>query len=207
MTFDMTSCGTLIEVFEQCGIDLGRVYVAGGTALHAYLCKIGKTPEWTPGDVDLFIEPGSLPLGEEVEKVRDVLARSFECTMMSKARILANTPGVNVDFIFSRHDGRTISEWVGSFDISVCKVYFPLSTWKNPDYMFADTAQSDIDDGIMRVALALPGVDESGSSGLYASLSFAEKKLERVIKYRKRGFRAIVDPAYLDAVHIDQYND
>lgn len=207
VTFDEMSFETLVEVFAQSGIDLDRVYVSGGTALHSYLRTLGRLPEWAPGDVDLFIEIGALSVDEDMKKLLDVLARSFDCARLSMTRVRANVPvEKNADFIFSRHPNFTVAEWVGSFDISVCKVYFRLATWKNPEYLFADTARNDIDRRIMRVAPVLLEPFGVKNTDHQMQVHFC-KKLGRVSKYRNRGFCAEPDPDYSRTMDLDLNRD
>lgn len=198
---------TLAAVFEQSGIDPGRVYVSGGTALHSYLRALGREPAWRPIDVDLFIESGARSFTDDMDALHDVLVRSFNCTRMSPTRVWASVSDAGeVDFIFSRHPGKTVATWVESFDFSVCKVYFPFSTWRDPAYMFADTAQRDIEGGYTRIAPEL--FDLYIDSAARANSSpYPKKKLLRLAKYVSRGFDVMRDKAYSRTMDRDQNKD
>ncbi len=198
---------TLAAVFEQSGIDPGRVYVSGGTALHSYLCALGQNPTWHPGDVDLFIEFGARPFTDDMDALRKVLVQSFNCALLSPTRARAVVSDVgDVDFIFSRHPDKKVASWIKSFDFSVCKVYFPFSTWKDPAYVFADTAQRDIKDGYMRVAPKLFDLYTDSAERANSS-PYLKKKLRRLDKYVSRGFDVMRDKAYSHTMDRDQNKD
>ncbi len=195
----------VVNVLERSGIDSQRVYVSGGTALAMYLSTQGQRLAWSAQDTDLFIERDARGVAADMSSLLAAAPPAW-CVAEVKGRIRAVLPNApSVDFCFPVAGHGSIEEWVGSFDISVCKVYFCLAMWRAPEYTFVDTAREDIAARRMRVAPVLVEMMRTGIA--VVPDRYVNKKMARVYKYMKRGFTAVADDMYSSAMDPDQNAD
>lgn len=194
----------IAELLQKCGIDPARVYVVGGAALHSCLGADGVEPAWQPSDFDLFVEHGTRSVTEDMDAVCKVFCHVVAARTASRVLVLHNSTDT-FDILFPGDTRGSVSEFVRSFDMSVCKVYFRLDTWRSPGYMFEDTAAADIAERYVRVAPTL--FDKYQASAWEGETRFTLKKLARINKYKSRGFEPIPDPAYESAVNAGTPSD
>lgn len=191
--------GEAVRLLTESGIDLSRAYVSGGAALHAYLIACGEVPVFTPSDIDVFIEPAERTMDEDMEALLAVTPPYSATQWKTRIQVIFPGPAIlsGIDYCFMVNPPFTAIERIRMFDISVCKVYFRIDSWRQPAFEFADTAKEDIRERRMRISPTLHALlpafreyrrEERGD--------YIEGKLLRICKYTQRGFREVPDPKY-----------
>lgn len=150
-------------IFEKTGIDPANAMVTGSYVLFKLIEQIHGECRWIPGNIDIFVGPkicGHVRGRDLAKRLVGVASDVFpggRAKFSGNGRVRVFIHGVKVNIVprplsCASPDMDPEVTHAAVFDMSICKVWFPLNSPSNTTIQCADGVIDDIKNGRMRVS-------------------------------------------------------